>query len=284
MTKLKKIHLANKDRTINLHLNVESDRRARKIWEKHPEPIYPSTVQIWKFLVEKYSWDAILDIGANYGELAALAFLHRQSISSPIYLFEPALTLREPLHLTFGYKEQVFLEFVGLSDRDGHATFRNFREDSGKSNLQLIDEKMEKPSVNRDTIEIRRLDSYGLSATRLLIKIDIEGHEPEALRGAIETLENTAEVVILMEANQVDFNNLSWIRKDFEIWALSRLRGRLIKVNWVNQNRKGRVLSSLYFHDIVLIKTNLPDAYARAFIPIPARISKVLRYSFNLLK
>ncbi len=280
-----KISLIVQGKEIEIFLNTEGDRRARNILAAHPNPIYPSTVEIWNHLIGIFQWDAILDVGGNYGELAALAVLYRKTVETPVYVFEPSPTLRECLQLTFQDETNVLLEFIGLSDRDGYATFRNFVQDSGKSNLGILSQDEEKPTVERSEIEIRRLDSYQFEYSKILMKIDIEGHELEALRGAINTLKNTPEVVILIEANQLHFESLDWILEDFDAYVLSRVKGRLTKINF-SQNKINTSHRSLdlYWHDIVLIKSKEPHVYLSSFISISTRISKILKWIHKKLK
>ena len=280
-----KIAVNGKKQIIDVFLNPLDDLRARKILENYPKPIYPSTSDIWIYLVQNFEWDAILDVGANYGELAAQAFVYRKSANTPIYIFEPSISLRAPLRLTFGEKKNVFLYFNGLGDKNEYALFRNFYKNTGKSNFNSVDQNMEKFDVHREKIELRTLDSYNFNLSKILIKLDIEGFEPRALMGARRTIERTPEVVILMEANQIQWESLEWLNSFFDLFVLSRIKGKLVKVDFERLDQKNRKeFLSLYWHDVVLVKSQNPLTYTKRFISIHSQIIKILNWLSIKLK
>jgi FkbM family methyltransferase len=121
----------------------------------------------------------VVDIGANIGAMARI-FAKRAKV---VHAFEPSPRALEYLRLNA--EENVIVHPVALSDHSGVGLFEE-RESLDRSSLS--DHGVEVP--------VRTLDSFDLKPD--LIKIDVEGFEPEVLRGARETLQRSP--ILLFEA------------------------------------------------------------------------------------
>jgi FkbM family methyltransferase len=144
--------------------------------------------------------DAFIDCGANVGLYTMLALKH----GLPVVAIEPQ---RKNLRgLRRGLKVNGFsrcrTEKVALSDRCGTTTMYGIS--SGSSSL--IRGWNSEISAIRRTVRTTTLDNLLQSqfdGKRLLIKMDLEGHEWEALQGAAATLARVPRPVWMVEV--IDF-------------------------------------------------------------------------------
>jgi FkbM family methyltransferase len=121
----------------------------------------------------------VVDIGANIGAMTKI-FARRAKV---VHAFEPSPRALEYLELNAD--DNVIIHPVALSDHAGVGLFEE-RESLDRSSLS--DHGIEVP--------VRTLDSFDLKPD--LIKIDVEGFEPEVLRGAQATLKHGP--ILLFEA------------------------------------------------------------------------------------
>ena len=136
--------------------------------------------------VLKDSPNIVIDIGANKG-LYSQELLNRYPKAN-FYLFEPSFSNIQILHKKFGANKNFKIYQKAVSNATGQAKLYSDEEGSGlasltKRNLNHFSMEMNIES-NVDTI---RLDEFFLrnlpGLTIDYIKIDIEGHELDALNG-----------------------------------------------------------------------------------------------------
>jgi FkbM family methyltransferase len=128
------------------------------------------------------STDTFVDIGANIGLYASL--ISRAGTAFPMmkfYAFEPnpdtLKRLRESLADT---RVQIF--GCALSDREAEM---EFCQGAGSATFGIKKESRS-GQINGQTVRIKavRLDSVRIEGDSIVLKIDVEGHEAEVLRGA----------------------------------------------------------------------------------------------------
>jgi FkbM family methyltransferase len=142
----------------------------------------------------------VLDVGANVGQYTLLA-AGRVGPSGQVHAFEPtprvAAKLRASVRLNgFG---NVTVSETAVSDRCGEATLY-FVEDDGENNI-LAPEPGYSASVTVPTITLDEyLASNGINHVDV-IKMDIEGAEPSALRGAPRLLSGDQAPLLFVEVN-----------------------------------------------------------------------------------
>jgi FkbM family methyltransferase len=264
-------------RSIDLYLNEKTDKRAKRIIENFPQPLYPSTNEIWQHLLQYNEWDSVVDVGANYGEMSCIAFLYRTSEEIPIYIFEPSHKLMSTLELTFRKARNIHLHENAISNRNQTVYFRNFSSNSGKSNVTHEYPNILKPEVEIEQVEAITLDNVAGLGKRVLIKIDVEGHETEVLQGARNVITNSRELAILIEANQLDLKRIMTDFPGLRPYAYFRLSGKLKPLNDKNlrkvQSTNNR---NMYHHDIVLIKKVESDLIFSPMTTLGKRASKFL--------
>lgn len=138
--------------------------------------------------------DNFLDIGANVGLYTLLA--SRRNLKG-IVCVEPGLRqsggLRKNLHAN-GIKAEVFQ--IAVSDRNG---FVELTSGDNIAHISLDMETHEGSGVER--VETARLDDFLPDREYQLVKIDIEGFESPALRGAEKLIANCRLPAILFELN-----------------------------------------------------------------------------------
>jgi FkbM family methyltransferase len=173
------------------------------------------TVFFFGDLEPKLSWvctqllrpgDTAIDVGANCGVVTLLA-AHRVGSTGSVHAFEPqpgvAALLRRSLALND--MVQVRLHEVALSDRDGRLELAVPDHNLGAASLTR---QLNGPGT-RFIVDVRASGPYlgalDLGPVRLL-KIDIEGHEPQFLQGAREFLAASMPDVIVFESNEQIFD------------------------------------------------------------------------------
>jgi FkbM family methyltransferase len=154
-----------------------------------------------------------VDIGANIG-LHSLRAALLENVAR-IFAFEPARSTFEMLNRNVdrnGFSEKICPLPLALSSRPGRAEF-HFCADDAYSSLKPDDRRPVKQSYE---VEVTTLDDWTASnqIDRLdLIKIDVEGSEPEVIAGAEATIKRWRPelVVEIFQGNRREFSALGLV-------------------------------------------------------------------------
>jgi FkbM family methyltransferase len=150
-------------------------RRIRRLTDREQE------IKLLPLLCHKAK--IAVDVGGNLG----LYVHHFKKLCKGVIVFEPIPALQS--HLKQQYRD-IRVEGVALSDAPGQTLLRmptgnpSWATIATTNNLELAD-----PVAGLTSIEVpvRTLDSYNFDNVGI-VKIDVEGHEEEVLRGATTLL------------------------------------------------------------------------------------------------
>lgn len=133
------------------------------------------------FLARQTAPFVFLDIGANQGLYSILAARNRACVA--VHAFEPVAQIADLLqaNLALNRARQVVVHRLAISDRAGHVDIGFDPRHSGTSSLVAVSGGARLPGARTtrlETIDHQGLDALiGTGGTRILIKIDVEGHE-----------------------------------------------------------------------------------------------------------
>ena len=182
--------------------------------------------------------DVFIDVGANKGIYTSELLARLPNIEC--HLFEPSphnLALLEDL---FGQRDNVEIAPIALSDVAGSGTLFADEPGSGlasltKRQLEFLDMQMN----HEDQVQIQRFDEYWLAdrgGPIDYVKIDVEGHELDVLKGFGDLLSQTRLVQFEFGGTNIDtrtffqdFWNL-FSQAGFALYRLSPLGPIAIKV------------------------------------------------------
>lgn len=137
-----------------------------------------------------------VDVGAHAG--AILSEIVAVAPNGRHHAFEPLPHLAEPLAAAF---PTVTVHQQALSDKPGTATFQHVLNDPGYSGLQRRQYDRPDPVLEELTVEVVRLDDViEADESIAFIKLDIEGGEYHALRGALATICRCQPVIVFEAA------------------------------------------------------------------------------------
>ena len=152
--------------------------------------------------------DWVLDIGANIGFVSLV-----MSMLSPkgnVFAFEPAHVTRGILEKNVNLNERhnISISDAALSDSEGSSTINYRQWNSSGSFVSESAAFEDMGDLVRDRIRLSRLDdeyqSLGVTSCSFM-KIDVEGHEPNFLRGATAFIKKF-EPLAVMEVNHFCLN------------------------------------------------------------------------------
>ena len=184
--------------------------------------------------------DIFIDCGANIGLWTLIASDCTKS-DGRVYSFEPNPKLFQRLFKNIDYNNlegQCIIEQIGLSS-------------TSCSSFLYLDENhhqmgsLQNKNTNRKIkVELKTLDSFRLSRIDGM-KVDVEGHELDVLKGAIQTL-ISHKPWLVVELNNV-FHNVQYISQ-WEVYHL--LIGNGYSTNFdMNQNLNHSFCRDIIFYD-----------------------------------
>ena len=141
---------------------------------------------------------AFIDVGANVGLFSStMARFQHIYPALEIYAFEANPDTYNRLTKTVaGTKIKIYNNAISNADK-------NLQFVQGAvSHVFAVKEKANAYHYkNQETIEVaaKRLDSFQFNGDKLIIKIDVEGHEPEVLEGASKLLEERRVKAIFLD-------------------------------------------------------------------------------------
>ncbi len=153
--------------------------------------------------------DVAIDLGANIGFF--LMHMLRVAPDSTHFAFEPIPHLAQCLREEF---PAAHVSQIAIADFDGTAPFEVVTDkptlsslDLGRTISGILDHDERRCLID---VEVRRLDSVVPAGCRpALIKIDVEGREIAALRGATRVLRE-AQPVVVFEHGDVEESGEAW--------------------------------------------------------------------------
>jgi FkbM family methyltransferase len=127
--------------------------------------------------------DCVWDVGANIGHYTAV-FADLTGATGHVFAFEPSPQNVQRLRNAVGGRANVTVLNVGLSDHDGEARFRQGADDIGATSQVVTGAA----AGGEQFVDVSLRNGDGLIASGSakapnVLKIDVEGHEPEVLKG-----------------------------------------------------------------------------------------------------
>ena len=147
--------------------------------------------------------DCFIDIGSNYGHYAIFA-ARCVGPTGFVHAVEPHPNLAKLLENYTNQKNlsPIKIYHFALGNDEGQITLRVNPNHIGASTVRFNDSDMAKNNgfIIEYTVPMHKLDNITElkgDPQKTLVKIDVEGHEPAVLRGAIDTLKNNVGCVYI---------------------------------------------------------------------------------------
>ncbi len=192
-----------------------------------PHAILEGEWESWvtKFIRQSLPPGAVfLDVGANHGWFTLAALKCR---AERVHAFEANPRLHWLLSRTLsinGVSGSVNLHQVAVLDRDGEVEFEVPVDWSGNGRTVLVAGDNDKRECARFRVPCRSIDSMAIGRVDF-IKIDVEGAESNALRGAEATLRANHGIRLLVEHHHLPqaFDVMRWMTEElgFQMALLS---------------------------------------------------------------
>ena len=147
--------------------------------------------------------DTFLDVGANYGSVSMIGALV-VGPSGRVCTFEPQPDLSELIRSSCELNNfrQVEVHSVALSSSDGLMEMSMPADNSGAASLRYRFD-----AGRMIQVEVRKTDDYfeslGLGPVRLM-KLDVEGHESEFIKGGEVFFRERGPDAIIFESNEME--------------------------------------------------------------------------------
>lgn len=134
----------------------------------------------------------IFDVGANVGEYTKGLLDLFQDVRKEIHCFEPSVDTFRQLSNNISDKAVKFNQF-GIGESD--STLKLYSDSSGSKLASVYKRKLEHFSIEMNRVEeipVRSIDSYCIEYNIIhihFLKLDIEGNELDALKGAKQMMD-----------------------------------------------------------------------------------------------
>jgi FkbM family methyltransferase len=200
----------------------------------------------YQLLLQKHN-PVIFDVGANQGQ--SIRRFKTIFQNPKIYSFEPTPELSVKLAEAFVQDKDVTVIPKAVSDKKGKVTFNMYdTKEAGVGNsIHHLNPNYAAKLLGTEEVEAITLGNYcidkGISKIDIL-KIDVQGHEPEVLRGAEALLKNGGIQIIELEMmfdntydRSLTFLDIEQILQPFgfKLYAIPVVRRKgLGKLSWLD--------------------------------------------------
>jgi len=181
---------------------IDTCIKETSVFEKQSTDIIKSLV--------KYGW-VVFDVGANIGYYSVI-MSKLVGDNGKVLCFEPTKHYREVLenNIEINNLSNIEVFSFGLSNRK-----QDMEISIGASSATLHEPEETIRNKKREIIHLRTLDEciYDMDIDRVdFIKIDVDGHEPAFLDGAVKTIEKYNPIILL------EVNHLNYIESNISAW------------------------------------------------------------------
>jgi FkbM family methyltransferase len=171
------------DLPITVHAAVRAKNLSERIIRRHMQSHFDDAArngEDWILSILAPSCHSFVDVGGNRGDFTA-SFLSNSAMASGL-VFDPALSAFEKLRARFADRPSVRVIRKAVSDVTGRMVF--FEEPNAGLGSSLIEGCASRDAI-RTEVEVTTLDAELLgSGGADFVKIDAEGHDLAAIRGA----------------------------------------------------------------------------------------------------
>jgi len=168
-------------------------------------------------ILSKYTKEdpIFFDVGANIGNYTNL--LSKKYHNSKIHLFEPhPKNFKKLQNRKFG--KNCFLNNMALSEEEGSIEIFDYKYNDGSSHASVykeVIEKIHKGEAVSYHVEKSTIDDY-VSDKKIieisLLKIDVEGHELQVLKGASKAINSGNIRIVHFEFNEMNVESATFFK------------------------------------------------------------------------
>jgi len=169
----------------------------------------------------------IFDVGANRGDYLHLALTRLSQRHPSVHSFEPGSAAFAELQQRFGQHDRVSINNLALGSQPGLLAL--YYDTPGSELSSLYRRRLHhhgKLFAGSEQVCVDTLDNY--CATRGidhidLLKLDVEGHELEVLKGAMQLFQRAAIRTVSFEFGGCNIDSRTFLRDFLDFFAAQRM-------------------------------------------------------------